>query len=251
MVLLGGLEVLAAGYLVHQHHKNKEERRRLEQEEWEAERRRAARRHERRSGRRDKRSESVPPNEYRPSKDTKYTCCSPPPTKSRPASRPAPGQYWIPQGPPPPFQYVPRPAAPQPGFQSQQPLRTTQSMSPLPQKAQPYFPPPPTVPVASPPHQAATPAGPSTSPVSYDLPEDAYEMSGGEVPEQYLYSNTHTPELRSSSPPLGERPPARSGQRRARSTSRVRFEVPWGENGEMVQVPTGEIPSSPPPPYRP
>jgi hypothetical protein len=45
MVIFGGLELVAAGYLLHEHSKNKEERARLEEEEAALERRRRRRRH--------------------------------------------------------------------------------------------------------------------------------------------------------------------------------------------------------------
>jgi hypothetical protein len=80
------------------------------------------------------------------------------------------------------------------------------------------------------------------------LPSNAYEMTGGDVPQQYLYSSMHVPELRSHSPPLGERQAFGSGQRRARSSSRVRFALPVeGDEGRLVEV----TPGSPPPPYQP
>jgi hypothetical protein len=79
-------------------------------------------------------------------------------------------------------------------------------------------------------------------------------MSAGEVPQQYLYANTHIHELRSPSPPLGERQPFGSGRRRSRSSSRVRFALPVeGDEGRLVEVTPGVdgTPVSPPPPYQP
>lgn len=120
--------------------------------------------------------------------------------------------------------------------------------------AQPQYYSPPGV------HPHAPYAAPHAAYSQPTLPPDAYEMSGGEVSQQYLYASTHTPELRTPSPPIGERPAERpilrTGERRARSNSRVRFALPVdGDEGRLVEVAPGDAPNalpvSPPPPYRP
>jgi hypothetical protein len=245
MVLLGGLELVAAGYFVHKHQQNKKERQRLEDEEEEEYERQRAERHAQRRERREKRSESAPPVTYKPRNDTKYRYGPPPPDKAHTVSRPAPTRHWVPTGPPPPIQYTPQPMAAFPP-----PQRRPRSSSPPAYKAQPYFSPPPQPELAS----SSTTATPMASHSFYDPPIGAYEMNGGEVPPHHLYANTHIAELRTPSPPLGERPAFGSGQRRARSNSRVRFALPVeGDEARLVEVIPGsaEAPGSPPPPYRP
>merc|ERR1712230_278614 len=263
---------------------------RQQEKDEEYERRRAerhARRRERRESRREKesRSESAPPSRPRPPQPEKYTSSSPQLVNAYPAARPQPAQHWAPPGPPPPIQYTPQSASMSPRL----PARQTQSISPPTVPiAPPRIPPPP---ISKPPQPGATTSTPAYAPAAVQsqyyppalpqhhngaahapyttpqaaysqpsLPPNAYEMSGGEIPQQYLYANGHTPELRTPSPPIGEgpaeRPILRTGERRARSNSRVRFALPLdGDEGRLVEVAPGDAPSqtpvSPPPPYRP
>ncbi|KAF2435150.1 hypothetical protein EJ08DRAFT_693039 [Tothia fuscella] len=123
MVLFGGLEIVAAGYVYHKHQVHKKERAQLalEAEEAEEARRRAERRR-----RRTKRYQSEPPPDRKydsnPSKPSKYTAVAPPvyyappgtmDTKTPQPSYPIPHSYIPPTlqphhepeyvyGPPPP-----------------------------------------------------------------------------------------------------------------------------------------------------
>lgn len=119
MVLLGGLEVVAAGYLLHKHQQNKKERQRLEEERLDAEeeeyrrRRPTHRRHHSHSPRRH--SHHRPHSHdgrYRPesSKTTHSTVPSPAPIPVAPSMHSQP-TYQTPYQPPPP-QYDPS-SAPQ------------------------------------------------------------------------------------------------------------------------------------------
>lgn len=97
MVIFGGLELVAAGYLLHEHAKHKEERARLEEEEAAAERRRRRRRHSadrrRRHSRDRKQSYSYEYEDARPPRDSR-------PQYLAPTTYPAASPYLAPTAQP-------------------------------------------------------------------------------------------------------------------------------------------------------
>lgn len=227
MVLLGGLEIIAAGYLINEHKKKKLEKQRIEDEEEEYRRRRAERHERRKAGR----SSSAPPAQYgSPSKSSKYGySSSPPPSKDHPALRPGPsGQYFTTHGPPqpPPMQYAPRPA-PIAMANPSNPLAYPHNTN-LPSYNNPQFAPPP----------QAQP--------SYPPPHDSYELSGDTYHPYSTNEFANHSEGRVGSPP--DFATASQPTRRPRSSSRVRFALPVPGDESHVEV---VRPGTPPPPYVP
>lgn len=118
MVILGGLELVAAGYILHEHNKNKKEKQQVEAEEarLRAERRRRRKQHETspdRPGRPDKKYDYAPPSAMKPSAaGNNLGIPSGPP--GRASSQPPPGYTASPPGYPGPMQGPPYPNQPPP-----------------------------------------------------------------------------------------------------------------------------------------
>ena len=122
MVILGGLEIVAAGYLIHKHQQNKKDKARIEDEEAALEEEEYRKRHSRSHHRHRSHSRRRHSRERRHSYDGKYDYRreSPRPMPAKSAMRPAPPQQVPPSSmaqqsmrPPPPYSSVPT-AAPQP-----------------------------------------------------------------------------------------------------------------------------------------
>jgi hypothetical protein len=122
MVILGGLEIVAAGYLIHKHQQNKKDKARIEDEEAALEEDEYRKRHSRSHHRHRSHSRRRHSRERRHSYDGKYDYRreSPRPMPAKSAMKPAapqqvPPPSMAPQSmrPPPPYASVPT-ATPQP-----------------------------------------------------------------------------------------------------------------------------------------
>lgn len=119
MVILGGLELVAAGYFIREHNKHKKEREQVEAEEarLRAERRRRRKQQQEaspdRPGRPDKKYDYVPPSAMKPSA-AGNNLGVPPGPPGRASSQPPPGYASPPPGyPGQPHPHQPGPPAPQ------------------------------------------------------------------------------------------------------------------------------------------
>jgi hypothetical protein len=122
MVILGGLEIVAAGYLIHKHQQNKKDKARLEEEEAYLEEEEYRKRHSSSNHRHRSHSRRRHSRERPHSYDGKYDYRreSPRPMPAKSAMRPAAAQQAPPPSmaqqsmrPPPPYSSVPT-ATPQP-----------------------------------------------------------------------------------------------------------------------------------------
>lgn len=144
MVILGGLELVAAGYLINEHQKHKKARQREEAEEarLRAERRRKRKEHEAQQ----QAQGSVYPADGRPGRPHKKYDYIPPPSALKPSA--AAPNLAVPQGPPgrassqPPPGYPGSPIMPG-GYPAQQPPIQSQGPPPQGYGFPGYGPPPP------------------------------------------------------------------------------------------------------------
>ncbi|KAF4630853.1 hypothetical protein G7Y89_g7290 [Cudoniella acicularis] len=253
MVLLGGLEIVAAGYLINKHQKNKRERQRIEDERlaleeeqyhlFPPEDERHGRRHRSHSERRhsdDRHERRRSSRERRHSRDRKPRRESPPP---RPASTT-----------PVPPRHDSYSSSSRPSKHSADRLPVQQMSQPVPQ-SMPRPPPQPQQPYAQP--QAQPYPQPYVQPQQQDVKYGWTDNEGSSSRLQHDGPPTGWPEhweqsqrpersaLRPSARAQGANQSAES--LRGRSNSRVRFNLPEDvlQPGERAQS------YSPPPEYRP
>jgi hypothetical protein len=225
MVILGGLEIVAAGYLIHKHQQIKKDRARVEEEEAILEEEEYRRRHPRHGhGSQSRRRHS---RERRHSYDGKheYKHESPRPRPARPTMRPqAPQQAPAPliaqqsMRPPPP------PATAQPAMQAPPPYNAVPTANPQqPQDIKYGWTDEPT-----PQQQQPPPQGPNFPPTGW--------------PSHWQQSQAPDPGARLQTPhQRGESSRGRSDGRAVSASPRVRFATPRRERSPSL---------SPPPSYR-
>jgi hypothetical protein len=259
MVLLGGLELVAAGYLIHQYDENKKEKKRIEEER----RRRRRRPHSESPPRnRPQRRDDRPKHDYRPS--DRPSAYAPPP--AQPALRPSsagPGRTSAdnlavpgPSGPQRPSSQPPPSCRPPVGYTAPTMMgHAPYSQAPPsgPPANYPYSYPPPFSPPQYPsavPNASRPPAGPSSGSYMPYTGDDKYTYSP-EVDDPRRHSDSSLP-LGIYEPPTGpyelsaEGPWMHDQNLTVHQRPHVRFNIP----GEGVAN-AGEEPRSPPPAYRP